>query len=1016
MDQETARTETVRASLGQLGPSSPTSPGPPTELTLRPAEGAPPIGPGSEARVGLPNRFVLSVAGYTVLAVAFFVALYFVDIQNTRDFLLAGSYWYVGQDPYQFLSIPPPINFAALTLPMFAVYVAAGNDLIVSVAFIKSIQLAASVAASLLVFKLATKRGASPTNARWAFLAFLFSPVLFYLNYIQVEQDILGIAISLLAFYVLLDSIEGRETSYAILLIGFLLLWYSVFLYYLPIVLAIVVLVYQKDLRRFFVALSALALALLFFLVPLTILHLWDFLGNISGTTSSGALVSVYSILNLLAPGFNGPYGPALSSVNFVLTLIWIGLVVAVPLLSRFLRFGPLVPTTALFAATFMLLQIYNGDEFVWVLPFATVLLATTLERHVLASLLLLQLYMLPVLLLSNMYAAPGAGAGTGVYYLGYLQFHQAVSIAPLIPNFKVLSKVLDVAAFVGLGSVFGLAYEFSRRSRPTHAHTAEAVDASATSRADDESAEPHRTFWGSGTGVPRWTLTRQARGWFGLWVAVGLLALFLGSTVSFPATTAASVSLSGSDQFPLGLFDSYSVMNGTLTYDTVQQGKAVYIAPSSQIFDYPVEFSRNISDENFQMNFSITGAGPTGANFEVPVLQVGDLRTLLSNSVVMAPNTTTVFPTVAQNTSLYTLNNPLVAELPALPTFFLTGASVLEYPIDLSGPTGQYYFLFHVTGDWYSENVIFLCQLGATSFELYVLQNGYYFGIRDSPNATWKLYPVDSHVPISDWNVAALDWAMGTLSFSLNNVTVGPATNFVPWPTNMTLYVGKLGAGGKENYRYALNGSVTTLLTSVTPYSGGSFLLQYSPMTIPLIDEGIRASAGPLRGTGIPGGPTHSQAREAGPQSSWSGRPVPTSAQLGHPGKSTVGGNASGGPPLSRAEIASPRSWPWVVWPYVVPSIEVEFDQDLITVQSNDRSVQAENASPTLAFGRLSNDSIALELSVSSLSIQLESAASFLPNIISLSLVTPAYLIGVTIFQRGFRDRSLALFRRTGR
>ena len=720
------------------------------------------------------RRHLLEVA-FIVFTLAFMLLLRFVDTANLWGFLQTAGYLSVDRNPYPITGFPAPPGLFLPFLPTFGVYVFSGYDYGLANYALKLIHLFALFVLAYAVGRIGISSGLSPQLSGRLRVAILLSPVLFFVSFVWVEQDVVGLALTALGLLLVLRGVDRQRAPWEEPA-GFGVLALASFTYYFPAFLVPTLVVYSRSWRHAVRRLVYAGVSFGGFLLWFFIHPGWDFASGSLGSTKY-PIISVYSPLSLLS---GAPFGPATALQVQAVPIFVIVLVLAelaVPILCWKWKVSWTVSLAFAIVLPFLLLNIWNGDELVWPLPFLMVALLVTrpLGRGGF-QLWLVQLYALPMVVLSTLFDAPGPGAGSGIFYFGYEQFHNPVAVSLLVPQVLTVTRVVQTFLWSGLIVLLGISVAFDRhrnRAAPSRGDSRYLADIGLLPELSSPAPVPKSSRrWGDGTAHGR-VLGRQLR-----WVATFTLVVAFATLLS-AALPAATLTASSSNEFPVGIFAAYPVANGSVTYtfspasDTVQTvpnyGNTTTLGTPWQM----VNFTRNIADEQFSMDLGVTVTAPAGWPYNTSVLGYG---TTALNAVVpfVPPASSALLPPVL-------LDN--VSTAPALISPQLTGnlngarvyngSSIARFAaVPLERPGGQVTLLFRWSGVQLVQNVIMTLYRGNVSYQLYGVGGVYTAGMKPTLNGTWTFsYP--RLVNNQSWHELTLTNASNGTLITLDGMTI---------------------------------------------------------------------------------------------------------------------------------------------------------------------------------------------------------------------------------------------------
>jgi len=709
-------------------------------------EVAPSIREGWGPRViALLRQYPLEAA-FVAFTLGFILLLRFLDTANLWGFFQIAAYLTLGRNPYPIFGFPAPPGLFLPLLPSFGVYVVSGYDFRLANFALKIVHLLALFLLAYAVGRIGLSSGLTPQLARRLRVAVLLSPVLFFVSFVWVEQDVVGLALAAVGVLFVLRGSDRRHAPWEEAA-GFGVLAFAAFTYYFPALLIPTLVVYSRTWRHAARRLVYAAISFGGFFLWFLVHPGWDFASSSVGSTTY-ANVSVYSPLSLLS---SLPFGPATSlqtQAEPILVVVLILAELVIPLLCSRWKVSWTVSLAAAIVLPFLLLNIWNGDELVWPLPFFLLaLLVSRPTSGLRLRLWLAQLYALPMVFLCILYDAPGPGAGSGVFYFGYDQFHNAVAVSLLIPQSLSVTRVVQLLLWIGLVALLGICFALDRISNRSET-VRDDVHHLAEIETPGELPEPER-----GPDIPTdragalaraKSMGRQLR-WVATFVLVAALATILASALPAPALTA-----SPGNEFPVGIFAAYPVANGSVTYTFATGSDTVQIVPNYGNLTslgtpwQMVNFTRNIADEKLSMNLSVNVVAPADWPYNTSVLGYGTSALNAVVPYVPPPASSLLSPVLTQNISgAPPLNSPQF-------TGTLTGA--LEYngssfarynAIPLERRGGQVTLLYHWSGVQLNQNVVMTLYRGNVSYQLYGVGGLYTAGMKPTLNGTWTFsYP----------------------------------------------------------------------------------------------------------------------------------------------------------------------------------------------------------------------------------------------------------------------------------
>lgn len=758
-------------------------------------DSAPPSAPPTPATA--PGRAISWIRSHalevvlSLFVIGFAIALPFVDTGNLTRFLFAASYLAVGRNPYAIFAYPPPAGLFAISLPTFGVFVLSGGSLAAANFFLKLVGLGALLAAGVFLRRLAGVLGAPEMVARRAQIVLLTSGAVFFVTFIWVEQDIVGIAITLGALWLLLrEQSTDRRPWVELAALG--LLAFAAFFYYFPIFLFPVVLFYAGSPSAQWRRAAASAAVLAAFFIGFLVVPGWNFVTNAGGTPGFSS-PSPYSILILLEPALFRPSTPLETYVAWSLVGVLVVAELVVPYLLARARYPLVVAVACAMTLPFLLLNLSNGDEFVWPLPFfllALVVLRPGVSRG--PWLWLVEAYAIPMVVIANFFDSPGPGSGTGIFYFSYPQFHDAVSIWTLVPDYVRVTQALAVALWLALAGLLLWVVRLGRPSLPMSGATPAAVARVAP------------------TETPLGWLRHWRRARLPLVGAIVLVSIVVVSA-ALPAPT---LTVNSSSQFPVGYFLGYPVANGSVSYRFSSSGAQLEVAPnlgSPSVLTEPwnnVSFARNVAGETIAFDLAVVVEAPTDYPYNTTVLVLGgsDLNVVAPFDAPAASSR--LVPTAEQNVSALTIDSTQFLSSPTGGLGF-NGNSFAQYDVGgwaTSGGTLTVYFRW--SGAQYVQNLVAQVALGGVSYQLFGVGSEYLAG-EITPNATAWTYSTPQLVKSFSWQEFTLTASDDRVSLALDGLPIS-----LPEPTynaseGAGLTLGAAGPYPDQFQRYAFSGTM---------------------------------------------------------------------------------------------------------------------------------------------------------------------------------------------------------------
>jgi len=769
----------------------------------------------------IPKKMWISIIIYILISVLIVFSFKFVDIFNFRGFLYNSSFLFLNQNPYILFPQPFPPNFYSFLIPTFLVYIVSGSNLFAAVDFLKIFQLIVSILESLIIYFIVLEETGSEKKGKAAFYAIIFSPFLFSVNFIETEQSPVGILFALLALYLFIKMAKQEKYSYIMLISASVLLWYSVFIYYFPIVIVAALLIYQKNVRNFLKMIFGMGIGLSVFYLPFRFTNFWELFTNLSGIAAPPTKSAiVFSIINFFSASSGFQLDKFQVELQAGMNVLFLLSLLLVPIIFKIYKRPLYSAISLIFIILFITIGISNYDEFVWIIPFITIAVAVNNESKFLTlRLFLLQLYLIPYFIIFNMWGAPGYGSGSGIYYLSYLQFHNSTAIYNFFPNPVSFTKF-----FIFLGFLFLIYLAFLSIEKPPN-----------DSVGNNEPRTKFNTISSIFSGLTRWKSVSEVRPREGNKIKViskdkkstyilasfivGIIIIVLLSGINYGGNI--SITQEGQN-FPLGLFNSYANMNSSFSYGFADGNRAIVVAPTNYNFNYPpyqpLAFSRNISGENVDMDLRITPMNMGDYPYNVTVMEIGSVKMNLLNGISIPPGTTLLPPISEYKTNISGAPSPLLSNKMTVPIYSMLGDSVQYYKIPLTNYENTHYLIFHENNSNFNQNMIFLLYYNGLQIEFLNgrSQDNFVLGYNDpalGPN--WDTVHVYYGVPLNNWDIVSLYFTETSAIFDFNNLS--PQVINYNFTTNSTvsLFVGKYGLYNSSNFKYAFDGQVSPLMVS---------------------------------------------------------------------------------------------------------------------------------------------------------------------------------------------------------
>ncbi|MGC8622012.1 MAG: hypothetical protein ACP5U0_08875 [Caldisphaera sp.] len=443
------------------------------------------------------------------------------------------------------------------------------------------------------------------------------------------------------------------------------------------------------------------------------------------------------------------------------------------------------------------------------------------------SKLLSLQLYMVPYLIVFNMWGAPGYGTGTGIFYLSYLQFHKAIAIYSLIPDFYSFSKLMIFLGFLLLiYDVFLLLFSNNKSNNISISDIKNSINIRLRYFNQKFMANNNKPKKDRKNGrLNRMRNKGKEVSFFNIAFLIVLILIILLSMVNYEPIGNYVIVQDGQN-FPLGMFKEYSGMNGSYSFNLTDSGRAVEIAPTGYSPpNTPMVFSRNLSGEDMNMDIQISPIDKNNYLFNNTVLELGDLKINLFKTLEIPSDSIYINPNATYNSTMSLTDLPYISRGKAIPDFYLGGNSVIYYNVNISNYVNRYSLIFHNNNNINGQNMVFLFYYNGLQVEFWSPpnQDNYFLSYNDpSLGTNWStqyIYSSQSEY----WNFVTF-WITPE-SFVLNMNNLSPQAikyNFKEYQT-FSLFVGKYGTYSSSNFKYAMNGISTDLIISQQNFTLGS-------------------------------------------------------------------------------------------------------------------------------------------------------------------------------------------------
>ncbi len=746
---------------------------------------------------------------YIFVGAVFVKYLLTFDIFNTQVFIKSASYLYISQNPYLFYPNQFPPNFFLFLLPTFLMYVKSGYNIFIYIETLKIIQMLFSAITAYITYLFILHYSTNQSRAIVGFTAILFSPVLFWVNFIQLEQSPIGIMFTFISLYAILVIANREKGRFLILLAGTVMLWYSAFLYLIPIALMPSLLIYQKTKRESIEFLFAMAISFSIFYIPFTFFNMFDIIGGTAAISAVGSSGVGFTIVGLLGPHIWPPDSFQLF-LKEIFTMFFVPLVFLIPIFLRFLKRGNVFLSMIFALVTlFLLLTISNLDEFSWVLPFLVLYSAVILnEKRLFSKLLLVQLYDFPYIFLFIVGGSIFNTNGSGIFYLSYLQFHLDINL-DLYPWAPITTKILVLLGFIFFVFLILLLLNKDKNKHKDNFAINQFERIGDSSEILHEFSNPKNLYKNNRESeheIIHYIHSKQKILRFTL--SLVILAILI-SSFFVPLVTHNNID-SKKGNYPFGFFTS-EVVVGNSTYQFSHNYKSIDICPTTSKYNYPpispLIFSRNVTGESISMNISLKANKFNNQILNTTIFRVGNVSVNLFNEIFTPKKFFMLFPNETTGISALPITNK------SIPILNFTGNSSLFYDINISNfPKNGLYFFFNVSNKSnVSQQQIMYAKINNTLIQFFAVPNSNLYILSQTIDNKWVV--IHNYQFSNNLNIFNIKVDNGSLFVNINN----SGTYQIILNTNISLHrlefsIGKDFIYPAFNYIYALEGKASPL------------------------------------------------------------------------------------------------------------------------------------------------------------------------------------------------------------
>jgi hypothetical protein len=647
---------------------------------------------------------------------------------------------------------------------------------IISTIFILKLEaLLFAVFSAILIKKIIVHITGKTRESTYAAIVFLLSPFLFFINFVIMEMDIYAIFFTLLAIYFYIKSYPNDNLIFNFIVFGILV--YASLMYYFPLIVILILLVYSKKLKELWFKLFSITTWGIAFLRIYHFFNIWSFINpNSSISPSSNSVFSVYYIFNFQNANMNLFY--------YAMALLFI---VVLSILLKKRDINQYATITISFIIVMSIIQIYNADEFIWILPFLILSLASSdIKKHVDLKIFLSQFYMLPPVLILNIWEGR-FGMGTGIFYFGYYFLHRATLINDSIPDPVFFTKILGILFYVILIFILvSFIIIIPRKNKidrhkikPEKIHERKIMDRPKNNKK-----------------IKVLKAMRHSR-----LISIVLLIFVASLLIIVPLNT--NIEAYNPD-FPFGIFIPIPVAdNATFNYGFTSNGHNITISPTTAECDRPLILQRNVTGEILNLNMSISSS--TGSKL-LDCNQLLDMSNLSVSDYTYIPlnNSDILNPYIEQNTSSATNYRSFMWGFSNLSTYRAYGNSTFGYAINTSHQANLVFFFKPVKLE-FKQNIVFRLQNGNSTYSL-TQYSPRSFSFSYSPSfGIWEPSINIYTNNLYNWYGIELEINKSNISLSLNG------KNWIEYPfknlNSSLLYLGIFQPANFANFNYSYDG-----------------------------------------------------------------------------------------------------------------------------------------------------------------------------------------------------------------
>jgi hypothetical protein len=423
------------------------------------------------------------------------------------------------------------------------------------------------------------------------------------------------------------------------------------------------------------------------------------------------------------------------------------------------------------------------------------------------------------------MYGAPGYGQGSGIFYLTYTQLHYAIALYSFIPDFALVTKILDVIGFISIFLVIAYIINLSRKitdigkipeetdiKKKAHLHLELFKRRSCFRKISDcRYISLFSIIARLKKSIRSTSCCKENR--------IKLLALFtvfllmwIFAMLPISNSSERTITYSGG-QFPLGYFDATNTeMNQMISYNYANNASFIRLSNYTGNLVVPPIFVRNITNQNVQMNLTVIPQMPSQMIYADTVAGFNEVNISFVNQLQFSRNYSYVQPWRVENLSTLSFENISLLGINQIPIISMNGSSIEEYNSTILQENNTYVLGFRMNPNNYSQNLFFSSSINGIGYEFFYVGPVLYFGYL-MPNSPFILDRISSIVYSSSWNVMSFSISNNSIIFFLNGLQIYSSSNHVT--SNSTGYVdiGMTAPYSSYNNKFAFSGRITPLI-----------------------------------------------------------------------------------------------------------------------------------------------------------------------------------------------------------